>query len=326
MVVKADAGSRQIINFLTSFVAVVETRSFRRAADLIGKSQPSVTAHIAQLEELLGVPLIARTTRQVTPTAVGDALLTRAKVLIQDSERLVRDFQNQELLMQGRLSVSVSPTVCARLMPRFLGVFQAAHPHVHVSFREDMREEMIKALQVGKAEIGVGPYNRVPETLKFEPLVNQLFFLIMHKNHPLAGSGQVRLQDLENLDLICPPQGMTARDILDQELQRRGIEVSPKHEAAQFITLAGMVSLGLGATVMPLGSRRVLDAFELVALPFADADIIRVVGVLTHNQEPLSPPASAFKEMLFLNSHCEESELLEEGWRMLGKDLPVQVS
>lgn len=319
MVVKADAGSRQIVNFLTSFVAVVETRSFRRAADLIGRSQPSVTAHVAQLEELLGVPLISRTTRQVVPTAAGKALLSRAKTLIQDTERLVRDFQNQDLLMQGRLSVSVSPTVCARLMPRFLGLFQSEHPHVLVSFREDMRDEMIEALQVGKAEIGVGPYNRIPDSLTFEPLINQPFFLIMHRDHPLAGAGRVHMRDLENADLICPPRGMTARDILDQALQQQGITIKPKHEAAQFITLAGMVSLGLGVTVMPLSNRRMLEAFDLIALPFADADIVRVVGVVTHSHEPLSPPAAAFKDLLFKNS-CSEGELLEEGWRPLGPD------
>ena len=316
MATQLNIASRQIVNHLITFIAVAETRNFRRAAELIGRSQPSVTAHISQLEELLGVTLFTRTTRQVIPTAAGATLLVRAKTLVNEAEKLVHDLQCQATAMQGRLSVSVSPTVCARLMPRFLGLFQAEHPNVHVSFREDMGPEMFGALHVGNVEIGVGPYKRVPDPLKFEPLINQPFFLIMRRDHALAGSGHARVADLEGLDLICPPRGMTARDILDQAVQRHGFTLQPKHEAAQFLTLAGMVSLGLGMTVMPLSNRRMLELLDLVALPFIDADIGREIGVLTRRGEPLTPPAAAFKRLLFLTTGSE-GELLEEGWQPL---------
>lgn len=316
METRLNAAPRQIINHLITFIAVAETRNFRRAAELIGRSQPSVTAHIGQLEELLGIPLFTRTTRQVVPTEAGATLLVKAKNLLNDAEKLVRDLQNQATVMRGRLPVSVSPTVCARLMPRFLRLFQAEHPNVHVSFREDMGPEMFEALQTGNVEIGVGPYSRAPEPLKFEPLINQPFFLIMHRDHPLARSGHARIADLEGLDLICPPRGMTARDILDRAVQRQGFTIEPRHEAAQFITLAGMVSLGLGMTVMPLSNRRMLESFDLVALPFVDAEINREIGVLTRRGEPLSPPAAAFKRLLLLTTG-REGELLEEGWHPL---------
>jgi len=316
MAIRLNVASRQIVNHLITFIAVAETRNFRRAAELIGRSQPSVTAHINQLEELLGVSLFTRTTRQVIPTAAGATLLVRAKTLVNEAEKLVHDLQSQATTMQGRLSVSVSPTVCARLMPRFLGLFQSEHPNVHVSFREDMGPEMFEALHVGNVEIGVGPYKRVPDPLKFEPLINQPFFLIMRRDHPLATTGHATVADLEGLDLICPPRGMTARDILDQAVQRHGFTLQPKHEAAQFLTLAGMVSLGLGMTVMPLSNRRLLESFDLVALPFSDASISREIGVLTRRGEPLTAPAAAFKRLLFLTTGSE-GELLEEGWQPL---------
>jgi DNA-binding transcriptional LysR family regulator len=316
MVPSSKVASRQIVNHLITFIAVAETRNFRRAAELIGRSQPSVTAHIGQLEELLGVPLFTRTTRQVIPTAAGTTLLLRAKSLVNEADQLVRDFQSRTTLMQSRLSVSVSPTVCARLMPRFLGLFQSEHPNVLVSFREDMGPEMFEALQVGNVEIGVGPYKRVPDPLKFEPLIMQPFFLIMRRDHPLARIGHAAIADLEGLDLICPPRGMTAREVLDEAVQRQGFTVQPKHEAAHFITLVGMVSEGLGMTVMPLSNRRMLESFDLVALPFVDAEIGREIGVLSRRGSPLTPPAAAFKRLLFLTTG-DEGELLEEGWHPL---------
>jgi len=313
MVMSSKVATRQIVNHLITFIAVAETRNFRRAAEVIGRSQPSVTAHINQLEDLLGMPLFTRTTRQVIPTAAGTTLLLRAKTLVNEAEQLVRDFQSRTMLAQSRLSVSVSPTVCARLMPRFLGLFQAEHPNVVVSFREDMGPEMLDALQGGNVEIGVGPYKRVPDPLKFEPLIMQPFFLIMRRDHPLARVGHATIADLEGLDLICPPRGMTAREVLDEAVERQGFAVQPKHEASHFITLAGMVSEGLGMTVMPLSNRRMLESFDLVALPFVDAEIGREVGVLSRRGDPLTPPAAAFKRLLFLTTG-DEGELLEEGW------------
>src|SRR5260370_11783333 len=69
---------------LSAFVRAAETGSFSRVAREFGVSQPSVSRMVANLEARLGVKLLLRTTRQVTPTNAGRAFLERARRLLDD--------------------------------------------------------------------------------------------------------------------------------------------------------------------------------------------------------------------------------------------------
>jgi DNA-binding transcriptional LysR family regulator len=299
MPIRPNIASRPVIGQLATFIAVAETRSFRRAAERVGRSQPAVTAQINQLEAMLGVQLFTRTTRQVRTTPVGDALLVRAKRLVAETDQLIRDFQDRADLESRRITVSVSPTVAAGIMARLLVAFEADHPKVTVSIREDLGPDMVEGLETGSVDFGVGPYGSVPKQLQFQPLFRQTFFLILRRDHPLARRRKARLADLEGLDLLCPARGTTARSVLEEAVAAAGMDIRPKYEALQYHTLIGMVAAGLGGTVMPMTSRPLLDALGLKALAIADADLSRDVGLLTRRDQELSPVATAFVDLLF---------------------------
>lgn len=303
MFLRPNFASRPLIGHLITFIAVAETRSFRRAAELVGRSQPAVTAQVSQLETLLGVSLFTRTTRQVQLTTAGTELLERAKKLVVETDKLIRDFQGQANLMSGRVAVSVAPTVaCSSTFSRSLVLFEQDYPNITVSIREDLQAEMFEALQTGDVEMGIGPYKDVPERLLFEPLLEQPFFLILSADHVIAKRGHVAFRELEGLALLCPARGTTARALIEDTARKTGITLHVKYEALQHQTLISMVSAGLGATVAPLTDRRVLAALELVALPFEDARPVRQVGVISRRNEQLAPPATAFVQHLLVMS------------------------
>jgi len=298
MAIDQNIASRPIIGHLATFIAVAETRSFRRAAERVGRSQPAVTAQINQLEALLGVQLFVRSTRQVRTTPVGEELLGRAKRLVTETDQLVRDFRDRADLERHRISVSVSPTVASGLMARLLAAFEKDHARVTVSIREDLGPDMVEALETGAVDFGIGPYSDVPRRLEFRPLFRQPFFLILRRDHALCGSGPVHLAQLETLDLLCPATGTTARAVLDEAAAKNGVAIRPKYEALQYHTLISMVAAGLGVTVMPMTSRGFLDALGLEALTFDDADLSRDVGLLTRRDQPLAPVSEAFVDLL----------------------------
>jgi DNA-binding transcriptional LysR family regulator len=299
MPIRPNIASRPIIGHLATFIAVAETRSFRRAAERVGRSQPAVTAQINQLEAMLGVRLFTRTTRQVRTTPVGDELLARAKRLVAETDQLVRDFRDRADVESRRMTVSVSPTVAAGIMARLLVAFEKDHPKVGVSIREDFAPDMVEGLENGEVDFGVGPYSSVPKRLTFRPLFRQPFFLILPRGHTLARHPNVRLADLDGLDLLCPARGTTARSVLEEAADAKGVDIRPKYEALQYHTLIGMVAAGLGVTVMPMTSRPLLDALGLQALAFSDADLSRDVGLITRRDETLSPVATDFVDLLF---------------------------
>lgn len=307
---------RSIIGHLTTFIAVAEARSFRGAAEAIGRSQPAVTAQINQLEALLGVRLFTRTTRQVSPTLAGRELLERARRLVVDADALVRDFQSQGELTGGRLAISVAPTVASGFMARALMRFEREFPGIAVSIREDFGEAMFEALRSGEVEIGVGPYAQVPDRLGFRPVLEQPFLLIAPRGHELARRRRLRFREIDGLPLVCPSRGTTARALLERSALENGFTLVAKCEAMQYQTIAAMVTAGLGLTVMPLVDQRVLDALDLVAVPFADADVFREVGVISRRNEEPSAPARSFLNLLSALSSSPQ-EIGDTGLRPL---------
>jgi DNA-binding transcriptional LysR family regulator len=140
---------------LALFVRTVETGSFSRAAREFGLTQPSASRAVAALEERLRVRLIARTTRQVSATDAGEALLARARdalAAVEDAENAARGADR----LSGVLRVALPSTYGARRIAPLLPAFLNRHPHLKVDLMmSDRYENLIAegaelALRVGE--------------------------------------------------------------------------------------------------------------------------------------------------------------------------------
>jgi len=294
---------------LSTFVVVAETLSFRQAAAMIGRSQPAVTAQIQQLEEFLGVSLFIRSTRQVRLTGAGAELLERSKKLLVETDRLVSDFRSHAMVSKGQVVVSFSPTVAFGLFPPTLKAFEQEYPNVRVLLREDLGPEMFAALQMATVDFGIGPYHNVPDTLEFQGIFEQDFFLILRKEHPLSIRGYARFSDLTSMDLLCSAIGSTARAVLDEAFKSNGLTFKPKYEALQYPSLFSMTAAGFGATVMPIVNADLLAAMNLKAIPVRGIRMSRTVGLITRKGEDLSPASTAFLRIVRLTVDLERVRL-----------------
>ena len=128
---------------LALFVRTVETGSFSRAAREFGLTQPSASRAVAALEDRLGVKLIARTTRDLSATAAGEALLARARdalAAVEDAENAARGTDR----ISGVLRVALPTTYGARriaLLPAFLD----RHPRLKIDLMMSDRYENLIA-------------------------------------------------------------------------------------------------------------------------------------------------------------------------------------
>ncbi|WP_165789536.1 LysR family transcriptional regulator [Billgrantia endophytica] len=283
---------------LDVFIAVAETLSFRRAGEIVGRSQPAVTAHINQMEESLGVKLFIRSTRQVRLTTAGAELLERGKRLMAESERLVRDIHAHAGLLTGQVVASFSPTIAVSLVPRVLAEFEVEHPGIRVMLREDLAPQMFESIRNGNVDFGIGPYRPVIDELSFDPIFDQEFSLIVRMDHPIAIRGFARLKDLANLNVICSAEGTTARAVLEDAIRAEGISIYPKYEAVHYPTLYALAAAGFGGAVMPAVDLGMLSAMGLTAVPFRGKRLARTIGKVTRRGEALAPGPKAFLRLL----------------------------
>ena len=282
---------RQIMGLIATFVAVADLGSFKRAAERVGRSPAAVSGQIAQLEDIVGVRLLVRTTRSVRLSDAGEEFLIRGRRILNETDRLLRDFKGNTAAFSGSVELSVSPTIAVSIIPEAIKRIEAEQPDVKVSLLEALRTDMLNSVESGAVDFGMGPYSDVPEVLEFSPLFEQEFKLILPETHPIARRGFAEAGDLRHLHLMCPSVGSTARGVLDELARRAEIKLMPRHESMQYPTLYALVAAGLGATVMPVVDPRLLDASRLVALSFKDQRASRTIGKISRRGETLSPVA-----------------------------------
>jgi DNA-binding transcriptional LysR family regulator len=129
---------------LALFVRTVESGSFSKAAREFGLSQPSVSRSIAALERRLGVKLLVRTTRQVSATDAGEALLVRARdalLAIEEAESAARGADR----LSGLLRVALPPEYGVRRIVPLLGAFFVQHPLLKIDLMMSDRFENLIA-------------------------------------------------------------------------------------------------------------------------------------------------------------------------------------
>ncbi|PHV07068.1 LysR family transcriptional regulator [Janthinobacterium sp. BJB412] len=120
------------IKALDVFVKVVDTSSFTRAAELSELPRSTVSAVVAQLERDLGVRLLHRSTRRVSPTADGEALLERARQLLVDVDEMESMFRFDGGGVAGRLKIDVPSRIATRLIAPALPDFFRRYPEVEL--------------------------------------------------------------------------------------------------------------------------------------------------------------------------------------------------
>lgn len=115
------------------FMQVAEMGSFIRAANTLQLPRASVSAAVQQLEDRLGTRLLHRSTRKVSATPDGEALLDRLRALLADNEEIEQLFQAQRRQVAGRLNVDVPSRIARRLLAPALPELLQRHPQLRIA-------------------------------------------------------------------------------------------------------------------------------------------------------------------------------------------------
>lgn len=137
--------------FLQSFIAVVEMRSFTLAAQRLGLGQSTVSQHIRKLEQALGRQLLARDTHAVAPTPDGDALLDFARQVVDSQDRLDRFFRGSAL--RGRLRFGVSEDFVLAGLHDVLGEFTRRHALVDLELTVGLSGMLYDRFDAGELDL-----------------------------------------------------------------------------------------------------------------------------------------------------------------------------
>lgn len=283
---------------LRAFMAIVEMRSFHRAADALSLSQPALSRRIQKLEVSVGAPLIERTTRHVAPTAIGQELLPLVRRMIEEFDSSLFAVRDISTRRTGQVTIACLPTAAFYFLPAVIKRFNEDYPYIRFRILDLPATEGLQAVARGEVEFGVNLMGASDPELIFDSLLDDPFVLACRRDHPLAQKAVVKWADLEPYRLITVARSSGNRALLDAALAKESLKLSWFYEVTHLSTSLGLVEADVGISVLPKLATPETEHPILVSRPIGSPVVSRTIGVVRRRNSNLSPAAERFLDML----------------------------
>lgn len=165
-------------SWLNTFITAAQCGNFRKTAELLFISQPSVTVHIKQLENELGVPLFQRDKKKMKLTEEGKRYFEHAKKMLEVYQNGIDDLQSFKQGYTTKLSLAISPLLADTVFPFVLKTFLNKHPQVEVSVKIIESTDIEAAVLNEDVDMGLSCLNSVHSDLICEQLYNHKVILV----------------------------------------------------------------------------------------------------------------------------------------------------
>ncbi len=247
------------LRHLRYFAAVAEELSFGNAAKRLRITQPSLSLQIQSLEQTIGAELFVRRPH-VRLTKAGEALLSRAKPILDQTDEAIKLTRNVAQGKEGILRMGIVPSVLLESsLPRAIRRFRERFPGVELRLLEMSTVNQFEALRIGRIDAGL--IRQPPKTMEyaFEIVARERLMVVLPTSHPLANRSRVSLSMLADESWIMFPRSVNINlyDHLQKIFRKAGVSPNVVQEASVIQTQISLVESGFGITVVPVGVRRI---------------------------------------------------------------------
>ena len=286
------------IRQLRAFLAVYQLRQLSAAAQRLFVTQSAVSMLIRQLEEGLGTRLFDRTTRSLKPTAAAEEMLATVERVLRDVDSLSADFRELATLERGRVTLAITPTLAAMLLPDALRIFSQQHPKVRVLVNDCAPDQFISRILGEHVDFGIGTPERPGAEVETERLMRDHLALVCRSDHPLAKARVVRWTDLGRHPVITVRPGYGVRPLIDGTAAEAGVALDVVNEVSFLSTALWMTACGMGASIMPSAFARAAGDPSLVIKMLSAPRVSRDISVVIKRGHSLSAAARTFIDVL----------------------------
>ncbi|WP_245277140.1 LysR family transcriptional regulator [Rhizobium sp. CF080] len=247
------------LRHLRYFMAIAEEMSFARAAERLGVAQPGLSQQIKILEDLLEVRLFDRSRRKPSFTLAGELFYEETRKIITQLDVATQIARRAARGEVGRLAVGyVGSAAYTGMLTRVIGEFRENHPSVelHISELEMLRQ--LDAIAEGRMDIGfIRPPAPLPRNIDTIPILFEDLDIALNTRHPAADQAEVDLKDLAGEDFIIPVHSsqISFHHHTTVACQKAGFQPRFGPHGRDFMTIASMVSIGLGVALVPRSTR-----------------------------------------------------------------------
>jgi len=298
------------IDFMRTFIHVVEKGSLKKAAKDLGMSISTISFQINSLEEFYGAKLLKRSVNGVTLTEEGKIAMKNMKSIIESVEETKRLISN----LKGEKVTIASGMVGLYVVPHIQNLLKTLYPELDVKIVLKGAHECIKMLSEGKVDFAiVGDLPKdVDDRFYIAELGTDKLVLIIPKNHPLSSKKEVTLKDVVEYPLVSLTDDYGITSSLKKALAKSGIdpeEVKIGCVVNDFFSQLHGVSNGMGVAITSLiASCRACEVGLVKAIDVKDFKSDRKIYLVTTKLIMESKKMKEYAEFIIENGRRLFSE------------------
>lgn len=284
---------------LEILAAIVDKGGLTEGAEALGKSQPSVSRTLSQLESRIGAPLFHPGRRPLQPTDLGQSLAAHGRAVLEASRAAGLAIDRFRTGHSGLVRVAGTPVFMDGVIAGIIARFQQHLPDVFVEQSYGYSDALIDRLRNETLDLAIAPLQKgqVPENLRFQPILPGQNVIACRNGHPLLRQKSVTLSDISQFSWIAPPTDSP----LYRDLQRALAKIGAKDFKINFSggSLASVVSILAGSDSLTILPHSVVFEMarqnQISALKLEIGHPDRMLGVLSREDTDQNPAAHRFK-------------------------------
>lgn len=276
------------------FIEVAKREHVTEAALALHVAQSAVSRQIANLEAELGVDLFIREGRQVKLTHIGKIFLEHMEVAMKVIENAKREVEEYLDPNRGLVRIGYPSSLASYILPTVISAFREQYPSVRFSLKQGSYRYLVEAVINGSIDMALlGPLPN-DDKVEGEILFHEEFVAILPSQHPLAKEKKITLNQLQEDSFVLFPEGYVLRNLIVKVCKEQGFYPRVSFEGKDIDAIKGLVSAGLGVSIIPEST--LIDSVprQLVRIPIVEPKVTRGVGIIIPRERSLLPTEKMF--------------------------------
>lgn len=276
-------------------------------------SPSAVSQQIALLEQETGSQLVERRGRGVRLTAAGLTLLVHAEKIISEIEAAKTDLAELKKVVAGEVRLAAFPSVAAVLVPTAINTLKAMHPQLSIVFEELEPSESLAALRSWQIDAALIDDLNIPTgeldiNIETIPVIEDMFHVMLPKNHRLSKSSTVKLKDLTVENWAIDTASPTYTQMITGLCRKAGFEPAIIAHCSGFEVTQSLTKAGCAISIIP-GMRANQDLRGVIVKKL-QPEIRRKIALATRKGERRQPGIKALVEHICLSAESYKNPKL----------------
>ncbi|MDQ1595683.1 MAG: hypothetical protein QOH40_2239 [Arthrobacter pascens] len=305
-----DLDHRQLVQLLPILPLLAElgrTQHITETAELLGVPQSTVSRALARASAVVGTELLIREGRGVRLSPAARTLLPYIESALAEFRAGLDLVRHESEVVRGRIAVAFQHTFGEATLPLLISTFRNRHPQTEFHLSQGARDTCLAELASGAADLALtAPVAAASRTIGSAALYREPLRLVVHHAHRIAGRRSAVLADIKGEPFVALGPGYGMRSLTDALFREAGFRPRIAFESQDSHTVRGLVSAGLGVSILPPGGSprpdRAARSGDLgwVEIPLDSELAYREIGLAWRERRsgPEPEPVRHFRELV----------------------------